>query len=279
MPLDRDALSPPNHTAFNTPIELLQFITQLRDLSGGKPVGFKLCVGNDYEFLAICKAMLQTGLRPDFITVDGSEGGTGAAPMEFADFIGMPLTDGLVLVNNALIGCGLRNDIRVIASGKITTGFHLARHIALGADLCNSARGMMFALGCIQALQCHSNTCPTGVATQDPYLVEGLDPAHKSVRVMQFHKETIHSLLELVGATGLQSVHDLTPHHIYRRVNQKTTLRLEDLYPSLGVGALLTPSGLEKLPDHWRNTWQRAWALADANSFLPAKEQPALICM
>jgi glutamate synthase domain-containing protein 2 len=166
--MDRDVLSPPAHTAFSTPIELMEFIGTLRRLSGGKPVGFKLCLGSQHEFLAICKAMLETHIYPDFITVDGGEGGTGAAPLEFSDSVGTPLNDALVFVHNALVGFNIRDRIRLIVSGKITTGFDMVAKIAMGADMCNSARGMMFALGCIQALQCHANTCPTGVATQNP---------------------------------------------------------------------------------------------------------------
>ena len=172
--MGRDVNSPPGHTAFTTPLELVQFIKQLRELSGGKPIGFKLCVGKRREFLSICKAMLETGILPDFITVDGGEGGTGAAPLEFTNRIGTPLVEGLIFVHNSLVGFDLRNDIRIFASGKITTGFDIIKRLAMGADLCYSARGMMMALGCIQALKCNSNTCPVGVTTQDPGLMVGL---------------------------------------------------------------------------------------------------------
>lgn len=261
-----DVLSPPFHKAFNTPIELLELITEMRKLSGGKPVGFKLCVGNDYEFFAICKAMLETGLSPDFITIDGSEGGTGAAPFEFADSIGMPLTDGLVFVQNALTGLGLRDKVRVVAAGKITTGFQIIRSIALGADYCNSGRGMMFALGCIQALQCHANTCPTGVATQDPYLVQGLDPEHKAVRVYQYHQETIKHMMEIIGAAGLHHTSELTPWHIFRRIDQQNVRRLSEIYTYLQPNAILNgdPSVSDAL--------KTAFDIADPHSFKPRKQ-------
>ncbi len=270
--MDKDVNSPPYHKAFNTPKGLLEFVANLRKLSGGKPVGFKLCVGNDHEFLAICKAMLETGIKPDFITVDGSEGGTGAAPYEFADSIGTPLTEGLVFVHNALIGCGLRDGIKIIAAGKVSTGFHIIRTLALGADMCNSARGMMFALGCIQALQCHANTCPTGVATQDPYLVEGLDPAHKAVRVHQYHRETVKHMMEILGAAGLDSVDDLTPDHIYRRLSHEKISTLGRLYRYIAPGSLLSQP--KTLPRHL----QRSWSMASADSFLP-QSVPELVAV
>ncbi len=196
VPMGRDVLSPPGHSAFVSPIGLLEFIAKMRELSGGKPIGFKLCVGKRREFLAVCKAMHKTGITPDFITVDGGEGGTGAAPLEFSNHVGAPLFEGLIFVHNALVGYSLRSQIKVLASGKVTSGFGLVKRLALGADACYSARGMMLALGCIQALKCNSNHCPVGVATQDPYLMAGLDPTNKSNRVANFHRETIKSLSE-----------------------------------------------------------------------------------
>lgn len=200
-----DVISPPAHSAFSTPLGLIQFVADLRRASGGKPVGFKLCVGKRHEFLGVVKAMLEPGIMPDFITVDGGEGGTGAAPMEFSDSVGTPLNEGLSCVHYALVGAGLRDQIRVIASGKVNTGFQIATKVALGADMCNAARAMMFAIGCIQALRCNTNRCPTGVATQDPELVRGLDVADKLARVMRFHRETVKSYLEVLGAAGLSS--------------------------------------------------------------------------
>ena len=191
-----DVLSPPSHAAFSNSIELLQFIQQLRELSGGKPIGFKLCVGQKEEFIDICKAMIQTGITPDFITVDGGEGGTGAAPVEFSNSIGMPLREGLVFVHDTLVGYDLKDDIKIIASGKIFSGFHMVRAKALGADLCNSARAMMLSVGCIQARECNINTCPTGVATQNKSLMKGIDVYDKAQRVANYHEETIHSFLK-----------------------------------------------------------------------------------
>src|SRR6185312_11537762 len=201
----------PAHTAFNSPAGLLEFVHKLRQETGGKPVGFKLCLGKRREFLAIVKAMLETKLLPDFITIDGAEGGTGAAPLEFSDSVGTPLGDGLVFIHNALVGAGVRGQIRLIAAGKITTGFHIAKKVALGADMCNSARGMLFALGCIQALRCNTNACPTGVATQDPALVKGLHVGDKSKRVANFHRETVRSFFEVLGAAGIAEPGALRP--------------------------------------------------------------------
>ncbi|MCB0406600.1 MAG: FMN-binding glutamate synthase family protein, partial [Bdellovibrionales bacterium] len=203
VPVGQSVLSPPAHTAFSTPIELLQFVKQLRDLSGGKPVGFKLCIGHKSEFISICLAMIHLDIYPDFITVDGGEGGTGAAPQEFSNYIGAPMIDGLAFVHNILNGLDIRKYIKLIASGKITSGFHIARAIALGADTCNSARAMMMALGCIQALLCNTNRCPTGIATQDPNLTVGLVVDDKKVRVANYHEETIKSFVEMLGASGL----------------------------------------------------------------------------
>ena len=237
-----DVISPPAHTAFSTPKELLEFVVRLRELSGGKPVGFKLCIGRRGEFLSICKAMVEYRIVPDFITVDGAEGGTGAAPMEFSNAIGMPLTEGLLFVHNALVGCGLRKEIRIICSGKIVTGFHMIRRMAMGADLCNSARAMMFALGCIQALKCNTNTCPVGVATQDPDLYHGLDVPNKSQRVFNYHRNTIKSFMEILGAAGLEHPNELQPEHIQRRVDATTVRDYGTIYEYLKSGSLLDES-------------------------------------
>jgi glutamate synthase domain-containing protein 2 len=256
VPLGRDVVSPPSHTEFSTPRGLVEFVERLRVLSGGKPVGFKLCVGRRDEFLGVCKAMLETGLRPDFVTVDGAEGGTGAAPLEFTDFVGTPLNEGLVFVDNALRGCGLRREIRIVASGRILTGFDMARRFALGADLCNSARGMMFALGCIQALRCNSNSCPTGVATQHPDLVAGLDVTDKTERVYRFHHHTVESLMELLAAGGHEHPASLRPHHIYRRVGDSAVLHYDEIYPRIEEGCLAAGSP----PPRFREPWERASA-------------------
>jgi glutamate synthase domain-containing protein 2 len=249
--LGEDVISPPAHTAFSTPLGLLQFLQLLREASGGKPVGFKLCVGKRHEFLGIVKAMLESGLMPDFITVDGAEGGTGAAPLEFSDSVGTPLNEGLAFVHYALVGAGLRSQIRLIASGKVNTGFQIATKIALGADMCNAARAMMFALGCIQALRCNTNRCPTGVATQDPELVHGLHVGDKSTRVARFHRETVKSFFEVLGAAGLRDPGALKPWYIMRRVNSGEVRSYHEIYPPLEPGALLTSSVNGSLGHAW----------------------------
>jgi glutamate synthase domain-containing protein 2 len=231
--------SPPFHSAFSTPIELVLFIKRLRELSDGKPVGFKLCVGRKGEFLSICKAMVQLNTYPDFITVDGGEGGTGAAPPEFSNSVGMPMLDALAFVDNALRGFGIRNEMKVMASGRILTGFHIVRAMALGADVCNSARAMMMALGCIQALECNKNTCPTGVATQDPYFMKGLVVEDKTVRVANYHKNTIESFVELIGASGIDHPDKLNRTHVYRRVFMNLVKTYEEIYPTIPDGCLL----------------------------------------
>lgn len=231
--------SPPTHTTFSTPIGLMEFIQKLRTLSGGKPIGFKLCVGRKSEVIALCKAMVITGIKPDFITVDGGEGGTGAAPLEYSNSVGMPLREGLAFVVDCLMGFDLKKDIKVIACGMMFSGFHLVKNLALGADMCASARGMMLALGCIQALECHNNTCPTGIATQNPKLVKGLVVENKIPRVANFHKQSIKSISELLAAAGFKSAEQLNRSHINRRVNATTTQRYDEIYPYLPVGSLL----------------------------------------
>jgi glutamate synthase domain-containing protein 2 len=237
--MGHDVLSPPAHTEFNSPIGLLQFVKKLRDLSGGKPVGFKLCIGHKSEFLGICKAMLETNILPDFITVDGAEGGTGAAPLEFSNHMGEPLEAGLVFVCNALIGINVRDKIRIICSGKVATGFDMVEKVALGADLCNAARSMMIAIGCLQSKQCNANTCPTGIATQNKRLQRGLVVDTKKIRVANFHKNTIHSFLEMVGAMGLNSPSELKPGHIFRRINDAQVKPLSEVHEFLEPGQLL----------------------------------------
>ncbi|HRK26729.1 MAG TPA: FMN-binding glutamate synthase family protein [Chitinophagales bacterium] len=258
--------SPPYHTAFTNPIELLQFIEQLRRLSGGKPIGFKLCVGIKSEFLAICKAMVKTGILPDFITVDGGEGGTGAAPLEFSNYVGMPFKEGLAFVHDALTGFNLRQHIKIIASGKIANGFHIFRAMALGADACNCARAMMLALGCIQALQCNLNTCPTGVATQDPELVKGLVVADKKTRVAKFHQKTVESFVELMAAAGLANPKLISRAHIYRRISMSEIRRYDEIYPPIAPGCLLQAG---TCPQHFKIHMQEALP----HSFMPAPGQ------
>jgi glutamate synthase domain-containing protein 2 len=259
--LGEDCISPARHSAFSTPIELLQFVQQLRTLSGGKPTGFKLCIGHPWEFLAICKAMVETGIKPDFITVDGKEGGTGAAPIEFMDHLGMPLRDGLSFVHDALVGAGLRDDIRIGASGKIVTAFDIARAMALGADWCNAARGFMFALGCIQSQSCHTDRCPVGVATQDPTRSRALVIPDKLDRVANFHKATMHSLIELTGAAGLNHPNEFQRHHLSRRVSPSKVKTFAELYPSLEPRELLKGT---KDP-----RFRQAWAIASTDTFEP----------
>ncbi|MDE0914141.1 MAG: FMN-binding glutamate synthase family protein [Planctomycetota bacterium] len=259
VPVGQDVLSPPSHSAFDDPRSLLQFLERLRRLSGGKPVGIKLCVGRPQEFMALCKAMVAEGAWPDFISVDGGEGGTGAAPLEFSNAVGSPLVEALVLVHNALVGFGLRDRVRVFASGKIATGFHMAQKMALGADACFSARAMMMAMGCIQARECNANTCPVGVATQDPGLVSGLDVAGKARRVEQFQRGTVQSLLELAGAAGLGGPEELLPDHIQKRIAPDEVRSYMDLYPFLERGALLS----EPIPP----AYEEAWKAADPATF------------
>ncbi|MBT1701985.1 FMN-binding glutamate synthase family protein [Chryseosolibacter indicus] len=248
--------SPPFHSAFSTPKELIHFVARMRTLSDGKPVGFKLCVGRKSEFISICKAMVELDIYPDFITVDGGEGGTGAAPPEFSNFVGMPLLEGLAFVDNMLKGFNIRHHIKLIASGKILTGFHLIRAMALGADMCNSARAMMMALGCIQALECNKNTCPTGVATQDLELVKGLVVDDKKVRVANFHKHTIESFVELMAAAGIDSPNKLNRHQINRRVFMNEIKTFEEIYPSIPPGSMLGST----IPDRYQKSYESASA-------------------
>ena len=253
--------SPPRHSAFSTPIEMVDFIAKLRKLSGVKPVGIKLALGRKSEFVAMCKAMVKTGVTPDFITVDGGEGGTGAAPLEYTNSIGFPLREALAFVDDCLIGFDLRHKIKIIASGKIITAFQLAKNLSLGADLCNSARGMMLALGCVQSLSCNTNRCPTGVATQDPKLTKGLDVADKSIRVYLFHKKTLHALMDILSSTGHVSTTELNRTHIFRRVNQCNIARYDEIFPLVKRGSLLQDEVPERFKLHVKE--------ANADSFMP----------
>jgi glutamate synthase domain-containing protein 2 len=276
VPLGKDVNSPPAHTAFRGPRGLLEFVTKLRELSGGKPVGFKLCMGNPVEFMGVVKAMLETGLLPDYIAIDGGEGGTGAAPLEFSNSVGAPLTEGLRLAHNTLVGAGLRNRIVLFSAGKIGSGFDLMHQLAIGADACYSARGMMFALGCIQALKCNSNKCPVGVATQDPRLVAGLDVDDKATRVANFHRRTVASLLELVGAAGLSSPAELSPELLIRRVSQTEVRSIADIYPTIEWGCLAAGHP----PPHYARWWNAASAERfkpppEALSYRPGKPAPS----
>lgn len=260
VPMGQDCVSPASHSAFSTPVGLLEFLARMRELSGGKPVGFKLCIGHPWEFLAICKAMVETGITPDFIVVDGKEGGTGAAPLEFMDHVGMPLRDGLSFVHNALVGVGLRDRIRIGASGKITSAFDMARVLALGADWCNAARGFMFAVGCIQAQSCHTGACPTGVATQDPWRQRGLVVPDKAERVANFHRNTIHALSELVAAAGVAHPSALAPHHFRRRATADRVVSFAEQYEQLATGQLLVDATSSP-------RFGEAWAQARPDSF------------
>jgi glutamate synthase domain-containing protein 2 len=261
VPIGVDCISPARHSAFSTPIEMMAFVAKLREASKGKPVGFKLCIGHRWEFLAICKAMLQTGVYPDYIVVDGSEGGTGAAPLEFVDHIGMPARDGLMFVHNALVGLNIRERIKLGSAGKVLTAFDIARMMALGADWCNTARGFMFALGCIQSQSCHTDRCPTGVATQDKARQRALVVPDKAERVFNFHRQTVMALNEVVGAAGLEHPCDLRPRHFSRRVAANRSETYETLYRFLKPGELLAGTDDVRYID--------AWPIARADSFVP----------
>ncbi len=276
VPMGQDCVSPARHSAFSTPVEMLAFIAQLRELSGGKPVGMKLCVGHPAEWFSVVKAMVETGQTPDFIVVDGAEGGTGAAPIEFADHVGMPLRDGLRLVHNSLVGAGLRDRIRIGAAGKVISAFDIARCLALGADWCNSARGFMFALGCIQSRSCHTDHCPTGVATQDPVRQRAIVVTDKAERVYYFHANTLHALADLVGAAGLQKPGDITPQHLMGRNADGQARTLASSIDTLTPDQLLRePSEPHALPspfaEFWHDSQAGHWGVpTDAAAPIPA---------
>ena len=259
VPQGEDCISPPGHSAFGTPRELCEYIARLRELSDGRPIGFKLCIGERREFLGICKAMLETGILPDFITVDGGEGGTGAAPLEFSDSMGTPLVDALVFVHNALVGCDLRDKVRVAASGKAVSAFNIVRNLAIGADWCNSARGFMMALGCIQAQSCHTNECPVGVATQDPLRQRALDVGLKSARVHQFHRNTMDAVAEIVAATGLDHPDQLEPRQVWMRKDRYQVVSYADAYHYIERGQLLERAAPP--------SFARPWGEASADTF------------
>lgn len=266
IPMGVDCLSPAANPEFSTPIEMMHFIGRLRALSDGKPVGFKLCIGHRREFMCMVRAMLKTGIVPDFIVVDGKEGGTGAAPLEFADHMGMPLVEGLTFAHNTLRGVGLRDKVRIGASGKLVTSFTILKAMALGADWANSARGFMFSVGCIQAQACHTNLCPVGVATQDPLRQRALHVGDKSERVARFHKNTMGALAEMTGAAGLRHPGDFRPHHLLMRESSHDMVTGDELYPYLPEGFLLRdPEKGEKDKFGYRMRWARS----HAESFTP----------
>jgi glutamate synthase domain-containing protein 2 len=254
IPVGETCISPPYHRAFSTPRELLEVIARLRELSGGKPVGFKICLGDPVQYLCIVKAMQESGMYADFITIDGAEGGTGAAPLEFSDHIGMPLVEALVIAKKGLVGAGIDREVRVAASGKLLSGFDMAMAMALGADWCNQARGFMFALGCIQAQKCHTNACPVGVTTQDARLQRSLVVPRKAERVQRFHAGTVQTLAEIAAAAGLDHPCELRPRHIWTRVSRSEILRVDDLYKPLRRGELLSGGG----DPYLRGAWSRA---------------------
>jgi glutamate synthase domain-containing protein 2 len=260
VPQGEKCVSPAAHKVFHTPRELMLFIARMRELAGGKPAGFKLCVGSRLELLAMCKAMIAEGVTPDFIIVDGSEGGTGAAPLEFEDHVGVPLTDGLIMLHNALVGAGLRDRIRIGASGKVSTGIDLVKRIAQGADYTNAARAMMMAVGCIQAQMCHTNKCPVGVATQDPRRSRALDVPDKAVRVQRFQEATVAQAQQIIASMGLTGPHELTPDMIFRRVDHTTARSYRELYDWLEPGELTADA-----PEDWAADW----AAADPDRFVP----------
>lgn len=259
--IGEDCISPASHSGFTTPVGLLEFLAQLRERSGGKPTGFKLAIGHPWEWFSMAKAMLKTGITPDFIVVDGGEGGTGAAPQEFTDHVGVPLAEGLMLVHNTLVGIGKRGEIRIGAAGKIVTAFDIARVCAMGADWCNAARGFMFALGCIQSQTCHTGLCPTGVTTQDPKRYRALVPEDKATRVFNFHQNTLKALQELIAAAGLSHPSLLGPEHIIQRVSSTEVRALAALHPWLKPNSLIDGSPIE------HRVFQLFWDMADPDSF------------
>ena len=259
--MGEDVLSPPGHSTYNSPKGLLEFVAQLRELSGGRPIGFKICIGRKYEFMAICKAMLETGIYPDFITIDGAEGGTGAAPVEYSNRFGLPCLEGVNFVHNCLIGTGLRDKIKIIGSGKTATGFDIITKLAVGADLVNAARTMMLALGCIQSQSCNTNRCPTGIATQDPKRGSALNIEQRHKRVASFQQRTLSSAFDMIGAMGLDDPDKLFPHLIWRRGADEVNRHFDEVYPTLEVNALL----MDNIPEEYTVDW----GMASAETFAP----------
>ncbi|WP_417618340.1 FMN-binding glutamate synthase family protein [Parasphingorhabdus sp.] len=259
VPAGENCISPVAHSAFSTPLEMLAWAARLREMSGGKPVGIKLCVGQPHEVFAIIKAMLESDILLDFIVVDGAEGGTGAAPVELSNRVGMPLREGLILVRNALVGAGLKDRIRLGAAGKVVSGAGLAINIAVGADWCNAARAFMFSLGCVQSMKCHTGDCPTGVATQDPFRQRGLVIGDKAERVYQFQKQTVAALRDIVVAMGLENPWQIRPHHLHERLNSAKSSSIDYIYPFLENRVLI------EAPDD--TPYAQYWAAAQAGSF------------
>lgn len=259
IPVGQDCISPACHSAFSNPLELMQFIARLRELSGGKPVGIKLCIGHTSEFMCMVKAMLESAIVPDFIVIDGAEGGTGAAPLELTNHVGTPLREGLVLAQNVLVGAGLRDRLHLAAAGKITSASRLAINLALGADWCNAARGFMFAIGCVQSLSCHTDRCPTGVATQDRWRQRALNVTDKAERVHNYHRHTVNALIEIIASAGLDHPQALSPRHLYRRNGPGQVASAAAFYEWLQPGELLAEP---------RANWQTAWSAARADRFV-----------
>lgn len=262
VPMGKDCVSPARHSAFSTPIEMMAFLQQLRILSGGKPVGFKLCIGQPWEFMAIVKAMLKTGIVPDFIVVDGGEGGTGAAPVEFSDHIGAPMREGLLFVHNTLVGAGLRERIKIGVAGRLTSAFDLAAVLAIGADWVNAARGYMFALGCIQSMSCHTNRCPVGVATQDVKRSRALVVPDKAQRVWRYHERTVQALADMLAAAGLSHPEELLPHHLVHRVNNVEIRQFDRMHYFAQPNDLIEERSASSF-------YRDSWARATAESFAP----------
>jgi glutamate synthase domain-containing protein 2 len=260
VPVGEKCVSPSSHRVFSTPRELVLFLARMRELAGGKPAGFKLCLGSSSDFLGICKAMLAEGVTPDFIVVDGGEGGTGAAPMEYEDHVGTPLTEGLMTIHNALVGVGLRDRVKIGASGKVATGVDVVKRLIQGADYTNSARAMMMAVGCIQAQLCHTNTCPVGVATQDPKRMRALVVPDKAERVYHYQRHCVEQAMQVMASMGVHSPEQLAPHQLRRRVSEQEVRSYAEIFPHLAPGELLAspPPG----------TWERDWALADPDRFV-----------
>jgi len=260
IPVGLDCISPAAHSAFSTPVGLVEWAAKLRDLAGGKPVGIKLCVGQPHEVLAVMKAMLATGIRIDYIVVDGAEGGTGAAPVEFSNRIGMPLREGLILVRNALVGTGLKGEVRLAAAGKVHSGAGLAMNAALGADWSNAARAFMFALGCVQSLRCNTDMCPTGIATQDPTRQRGLVIPTKAERVTRFQRHSLHSLREMVVAMGLDHPSKIEPRNLFERLNSARSDSINHIYEFVADGALVEDAGATSLANYWKRASAETFA-------------------